>query len=52
MLNFRELIRPLLERLKSSGLTERQQEFLEITEAQLQDILSPFLRGVTTRSSN
>ena len=46
LFNFRELVRPLLEKLKNSGLDQRQQGFLEIVEIQLNDILSPFLRGV------
>ncbi|WP_372682026.1 response regulator [Desulfosarcina sp.] len=45
--NFRELVKPLLERLKTSGLDQRQKGFLEIVETQLNDILSPFLRGVS-----
>lgn len=47
VLNFRELVKPLLEKLKSSGLDQRQKGFLEIVETQLNDILSPFLRGVS-----
>lgn len=45
--NFRELVKPLLEKLKTSGLDQRQKGFLEIVETQLNDILSPFLRGVS-----
>lgn len=45
--NFRELVKPLLEKLKISGLNQRQKGFLEIVETQLNDILSPFLRGVS-----
>lgn len=45
--NIRELVGPLLEKLKASGLNRRQQGFLEIAEAQLNEILSPFLRGVS-----
>lgn len=49
MVNFRELVRPLLEKLKTSGLNQRQQAFLELVETQLKDILSPFLHGVSQR---
>jgi DNA-binding NarL/FixJ family response regulator len=46
--NFRELVRPLLERLKTSGLNDRQKAFLEIAENELNHILAPFLRKVST----
>ncbi len=46
--NFRELVRPLLEKLKTSGLNERQKAFLEIAENELNNILAPFLRKVST----
>jgi DNA-binding NarL/FixJ family response regulator len=46
--NFRELVRPLLEKLKSSGLNERQKAFVEIAENELNNILAPFLRKVST----
>ena len=46
--NFRELVRPLLERLKKSGLNDRQKAFLEIAENELNNILAPFLRKVST----
>mgnify|MGYP003564623498 CR=1 FL=1 len=45
--NFRELVRPLLEKLKMSGLNDRQQAFLEIAENELNNILAPFLRKVS-----
>lgn len=47
VVNFRELVRPLLEKLRASGLNDRQLEFLEIVESQLNDILSPFMHGVS-----
>lgn len=46
--NFRELVRPLLEKLKTSGLNDRQKAFLEIAENELNNILAPFLRKVST----
>jgi DNA-binding NarL/FixJ family response regulator len=46
--NFRELVRPLLEKLKASGLNHRQKAFLEIAENELSNILAPFLRKVST----
>ena len=45
--NFRELVRPLLEKLKASGLNDRQKAFLEIAEIELKNILAPFLRKVS-----
>jgi len=40
---------PFLEKLKTSRLNQRQQGYLEIVETQLNDILSPFLRGISPR---
>ena len=45
--NFRELVRPLLEKLKTSGLNDRQKAFVEIAENELNNILAPFLRKVS-----
>ncbi len=45
--NFRELVRPLLEKLKNGGLNDRQKTFLEIAENELDNILGPFLRKVS-----
>jgi DNA-binding NarL/FixJ family response regulator len=45
--NFRELVRPLLEKLKASGLNDRQKAFLEIAEIEMKNILAPFLRKVS-----
>jgi DNA-binding NarL/FixJ family response regulator len=46
--NFRELVRPLLEKLKTSGLNDRQKVFVEIAENEMNNILAPFLRKVST----
>lgn len=45
--NFRELVRPLLEKLKTSGLNDRQKAFVDIAENELNNILAPFLRKVS-----
>ncbi len=45
--NFRELVRPLLEKLAASGLNDRQKAFLEMTESELDNILAPFLSKVS-----
>ncbi|MGD8835209.1 MAG: response regulator [Desulfobacteraceae bacterium] len=46
--NFRELVQPALEKLKTSGLNDRQKAFVEIAENELSDILAPFLRKVSS----
>jgi DNA-binding NarL/FixJ family response regulator len=45
--NFRELVRPLMQKLKKSGLNDRQKAFVEIAENELNHILAPFLRKVS-----
>jgi DNA-binding NarL/FixJ family response regulator len=45
--NFRELVRPLMEKLKTSGLNDRQKAIVEIAEKELNNILAPFLRKVS-----
>ena len=49
MVNFRELIQPVLEILKRSSLKERQRAYLEILETNLNDILSPLLKGLSSK---
>ena len=49
MVNFRELILPILEKMKNSGLKDRQKTYLEILDTNLNDILSPLLKGLTSR---
>jgi PAS domain S-box-containing protein len=45
-LNVQQMIRPYLEKLKSPGLTDRQNQHLETLEANLQEILSPFTHNL------
>ncbi|MGD9223213.1 MAG: response regulator, partial [Desulfobacteraceae bacterium] len=45
--NFQELVRPLLEKLKTSGLNDRQKAFVEMAEYELNHILAPFLSKVS-----
>ncbi|MFC1592001.1 helix-turn-helix transcriptional regulator [Thermodesulfobacteriota bacterium] len=45
--NVKELVMPYLEKLKHSRLTTRQNAFLEIMENNLNDVISPFLRGLS-----
>ena len=49
MVNFRDLVLPILEKLKSSGLKDRQKTYLDILDTNLNDILSPLLKGLTSR---
>jgi PAS domain S-box-containing protein len=47
-LNIEKLIMPGLERLKNSGLDERQKSHLNMLESNLEEILSPFARKVSS----
>jgi PAS domain S-box-containing protein len=49
LFNVRELVLPYLEKIRNSRLDEAQQTQLGIAESNLNDILSPFLRGVSLR---
>jgi len=46
--NIREVIVPYLEKLSKSGLTERQEAYLEIIKSNLNGIISPFSRKLTS----
>ena len=50
MLNFRELVGPSLEKLKSSRLTPSQKAALKVLESNLNDIVSPFIKNLSTIS--
>jgi PAS domain S-box-containing protein len=47
--NVTRLITPCLEKLKSAGLDARQLSYLDILEANLQDIVSPFLQAISLK---
>lgn len=47
LFNVRELVMPYLENLKNSRLNERQKVHLEIAEANLNDVVSPFIAGMS-----
>ncbi len=49
MFNFRELVQPILEKLKKSGLKGRQTAYLEILETNINDILSPLIKGLSSK---
>ena len=45
--NIREIIQPYIARLKATPMKERQRVLLEIIESNLEDIASPFMRGLS-----
>jgi PAS domain S-box-containing protein len=47
--NVSRLINPCLEKLKNAGLDARQLSYLDILEANLQDIVSPFLQAISLK---
>ncbi len=52
LFNIKEFVQPYLEKLKSSGLNEKQNSDLNILESHLHDIISPFLRKITSKYLN
>ncbi len=50
--NVREIVAPYIEELKKSQLTANQSVCIETVEANLQNIISPFLRNITLRQFN
>ncbi|PNX45846.1 MAG: hypothetical protein BV456_13075 [Thermoplasmata archaeon M8B2D] len=49
LLNVRELVFPYLEKLKMKKLGEKQQAYIGIIESNLNDIVSPFVHGLSSR---
>jgi PAS domain S-box-containing protein len=47
--NVKELVSPYLEQLKSTRLSTRQQTLLRILSSNLDNIVSPFIRGLSSR---
>jgi PAS domain S-box-containing protein len=52
LFNVGELVEPYLEKLKRTGLDERQMAFLDILESNLSEIISPFSRSLYFRHLN
>ncbi len=50
--NIKELALPYVEKLKATTLDEKQKTFLEILEANLTDIISPFLKKLSSQYLN
>ena len=49
LLNIQELVRPYIEKLESCGLDLRQKSFLDILKSNLEDIATPFTRGLNSK---
>ena len=49
VLNVTELVKPYLDRLKNSKLSDTQASYLDILESNLDDIVSPFLQGLSSK---
>lgn len=49
VLNVSELIKPYLEKLKNGKLSDKQKAYLDIMELNLNDIVSPFLHGLSSK---
>jgi len=52
LLNVREMIEPYLNKLKKTKLDEMQKTYLDIIESNLNDIISPFVCGVSINLLN
>ncbi|MCG6909566.1 MAG: response regulator [Deltaproteobacteria bacterium] len=50
--NIKEMVQPFLEKLAGTRLDERQKTFLEILSSNLNDIVSPFAKTLSTRYLN
>jgi PAS domain S-box-containing protein len=50
--NFRKLIIPFLERLKSNNLNSKQRTYVEIIESNLNEIVSPLARTLSSKYSS
>ena len=50
--NVKELVMPFLEKIKASRLDNRQKTLVEILESNLNDIVSPFAKALSTRYLN
>jgi DNA-binding CsgD family transcriptional regulator len=48
LFNIRQLILPYLEKLKKTGLNDRQATLAEILEANLSEVISPFSRRLSS----
>ncbi len=49
LFNLKELVTPYIEKLKRSRMEEKQKACVDIMESNLNDIISPFVHGLSTR---
>ena len=49
LVNFKELILPYIEKLKMTDLKNRQKVYLEMVENNLKEIISPFMRNLSSK---
>ena len=49
LFNVKELVLPYMDRLRSSGLDAKQIAYASILESNLNDIVSPFVRKISSR---
>jgi len=49
LFNVKELVMPYVEKLKNSKLNEQQSSYLEIVESNLNDVVTPFIPGLSPR---
>ncbi len=47
LFNFKELVAPYLEKLRQSGLDEKQKGYLELAQSTFNDIIFPFVRSIS-----
>jgi len=52
LINVRELVEPYLRKLESSGLDERQKNYVKILESNLNDIVSPLSHTLSVKEYN
>ncbi len=52
LVNVKELVMPYLERMKENNLDDKQQTFLNILESNLNEIISPFSRKLSSKYLN
>lgn len=52
LLNVKELVEPFLEKLKNSGLNQRQDAYVDILESNLKDIISSFSHRLSSKYLN
>jgi len=52
LVNVKELVVPFLEKVKKTPLDSKQLSYIHILESNLNDIISPFLRNLSTKYAN